>query len=115
MIIKQTIGRGRREGFSLGKRLQGIKRPLLVVRSKERFGLGYEPTKKEILEIMFEKKKRMARLKRMELENMKIYFSYLYETFRLKGYIHPDLPKRKDHEYETVVNVVAKKQSEETP
>ncbi|EOY32589.1 Uncharacterized protein TCM_040592 [Theobroma cacao] len=106
-----TVGRGCHIRFSLGNRFQGIKTLLLVVRSKERFSLGYESPRREILEIMFEKKKkRMACLKGMELQDPNIYFLYLYETFRSRGYIHPHLPKGRDHEYEVVVNVVKKEQ-----
>ncbi|EOY32937.1 Uncharacterized protein TCM_040955 [Theobroma cacao] len=67
MIIKQIVERRCRVGFGLGKGLQGIKRPLSMVKSKEIFGLGYEPIRKERFEIMSKKKKnRMARLKGME-------------------------------------------------
>ena len=41
--IKQVSGKGARVGKRLGKRLQGMLRPITVIQKKDRFGLRYNP------------------------------------------------------------------------
>ena len=45
--IRQMPGKGARIGKGLGKRLQGMLRPIAVIQKKDRFGLGYKPDRKE--------------------------------------------------------------------
>ena len=41
--IRQVLGKGAQVGKGLGKRLQGMLRPIAVIQKKDRFGLGYKP------------------------------------------------------------------------
>ena len=43
--IRQVLGKGARVGKGLGKRLQGMLKPIVVIQKKDRFGLGYKPEK----------------------------------------------------------------------
>ena len=45
--IKQLPGKGAQVDKGLGKRLQGILRPIVVIQKKDRFGLGYKPDKRD--------------------------------------------------------------------
>ena len=45
--IRQVLGKGARVGKGLGKRLQGMLRPITVIQKKDRFGLGYKPDKRD--------------------------------------------------------------------
>ena len=45
--IRQLFGKGARVEKGLGKRLQGMLRPITVIQKKDRFGLGYKPNKRE--------------------------------------------------------------------
>ena len=37
------LNKGARAGKGLGKRLQGMLRPIAAIQKKDRFGLGYKP------------------------------------------------------------------------
>ena len=41
--IRQVLGKGARVGKGLGKKLQGMLRPITVIQKKDRFSLGYKP------------------------------------------------------------------------
>ena len=43
--IRQMLGKRAQVGKGLGKRLQGILRPIAVIQKKDQFGLGYKPDK----------------------------------------------------------------------
>ena len=45
--IRQVTGKGARVEKGLGKRLQGMLRPIAVIQKKDRFGLGYKPDRKK--------------------------------------------------------------------
>ncbi|WRX14587.1 Reverse transcriptase domain - like 10 [Theobroma cacao] len=91
MRVKQTVGKRCRAGLRLGKNLQGINRPLTLIKNEERFGLGYKPTKEERRKLAAQKKiKRMAQLEGKEEEFGKRTIPYLCETFRSAGFIHPE-------------------------
>ena len=45
--IRQVPGKGARAEKGLGKRLQGMLRPIAVIQKKDRFGLGYKPNDKK--------------------------------------------------------------------
>ncbi|XP_017976456.1 PREDICTED: uncharacterized protein LOC108661971 [Theobroma cacao] len=83
MAISQIVWKGYRAGARLGRKLQGIRRPMRATKNEERFGLGYKPTKKEREEMIVERKKeRLARFKGHELEIQGMTYPRLYETFR---------------------------------
>ena len=44
--VKQVVEKGARAEKGLGKRLQGMLRPIAVIQKKDRFGLGYKPDKR---------------------------------------------------------------------
>ena len=46
--IRQVLDKGARVEKGLGKRLQGMLRPIAVIQKKDRFGLGYKPDKQGI-------------------------------------------------------------------
>ena len=48
--IKQVLGKGARTEKGLGKRLQGMLRPITVIQKKDRFGLRYKPDRQRFLE-----------------------------------------------------------------
>ena len=45
--IKQVPRKRARAGKGLGKRLQGMLRPITVIQKNDRFGLGYKPDRRE--------------------------------------------------------------------
>ena len=45
--VKQVPGKGPRAEKGLGKRLQGMLRPITVIQIKDRFGLGYKPDRRK--------------------------------------------------------------------
>ena len=44
MSLKQTIGKGAKAGYSLGRNLQGINKAVLMTPKHDRHGLGYQPS-----------------------------------------------------------------------
>ena len=42
MSLKQTVGKGAKAGYGLGKDLQGIKRAVSMNPKHDRHGLGYQ-------------------------------------------------------------------------
>ena len=53
MILKQTIGKGVKAGYGLGRDLQGIKSAVLVTPKHDCYGLGYQPCRRPILSGLF--------------------------------------------------------------
>ena len=45
--IRQVTGKGARVEKGLGKRLQGMLKPIAVIQKKDRFGVGYKPDRRE--------------------------------------------------------------------
>ena len=41
--VRQVPGKGARVEKGLGKRLQGMLRPIMMIQKKDRFGVGYKP------------------------------------------------------------------------
>ena len=41
--VRQVLGKRARAGKGLGKRLQGMLRPITMIQKKDRFGVGYKP------------------------------------------------------------------------
>ncbi|XP_017974534.1 PREDICTED: uncharacterized protein LOC108661595 [Theobroma cacao] len=88
MVVSQMVGKRYRAEVGLGRELQGIRRPIRATKNEERFGLGYKPTKKEREEMIAERKReRLARFKGHRLENHRMIYPHLYETFRSGGFI----------------------------
>ena len=45
--IRQVLGKRAQVGKGLGKRLQGMLRPIVIIQKKDRFELRYKPDKRE--------------------------------------------------------------------
>ena len=45
--IRQVPDKGAQAGKGLGKRLQGMLRPITVIQKKDWFGVGYKPNRQE--------------------------------------------------------------------
>ena len=54
--VKQVTEKGAWAGKGLGKGLQGMLRPIIVIQKKDRFGLGYKPNKRERQRFVEEKR-----------------------------------------------------------
>ena len=54
--ISQVPSKRARARKGLGKRLQGILRPITVIQKKDRFGLGYKPDRRERQRFLEEKR-----------------------------------------------------------
>ena len=50
------LGKRARVGKGLGKRLQGMLKPIVVIQKKDRFGVGYKPDRKERQRFIEEKR-----------------------------------------------------------
>ena len=89
--IKQVPGRGARAEKGLGKRLQGMLRPIAVIQKRDRFGVGYKPDRQERQRFLEEKiQKRVASFLKKEAESMKIDIPPLSSSFLSAGFINPD-------------------------
>ena len=54
--IRQVPEKGARVGKGLGKRLQGMLRPIVVIQKRDRFGLGYKLDRQRFVEEKREKR-----------------------------------------------------------
>ena len=54
--IRQVLGKGARVEKGLGKRLQGMLKPIAVIQKKNHFGLGYKPDRRERQRFIEEKR-----------------------------------------------------------
>ena len=91
MQVKLTLGRGARVGRGLGKKLQGKLYPIAVRGKTYRFGIGYQPTRRERFEAMMKKQEaRRARLKGIDLPSSSLEFPPLHQTFISAGFLDPN-------------------------
>ena len=82
-------GKGARVGKGLGKKLQGMLWPIVVIQKKDRFELGYKPDRQERQRFVEEKReKRIASFLGKEKENGKMEIPPLSHTFRSTGFIN---------------------------
>ena len=82
-----------REGYEYGKGLGKVGQrpifPLKIVENKNRYGLGYKPTKEDKRRLMEEKKERsLACLQGREPRVEKIFVYDLKKSFRSAGWIN---------------------------
>ena len=54
--IEQVLSKGAQAEKGLGKRLQGMLRPITMIQKKDRFGLGYKPDRRERQRFLEEKR-----------------------------------------------------------
>ena len=79
-----------RVGKGLGKRLQGMLRPITVIQKKDRFGLGYKLDRRGRQRFMEEKKeKRIVNFLGKEKKNAKMEIPSLGYTFHSACFINP--------------------------
>ena len=72
--IRQVLGKGAQVGRGLGKRLQGILRPITVIQKKDRFVLGYKLDKQRRKSFMEEKRELLVFLgKRRKTQKWKYH------------------------------------------
>ena len=90
--IRQVSGKGARVRKGLGKRLQGMLRPITMIQKRDRFGLGYKPDKSERQRFLEEKRqKRIASFFGKEGDSAKLDIPPLSSSFLLVGFINPDI------------------------
>ena len=84
-------GKGARVGKGLGKRLQGMLRPITVIQKKDRFGVGYKPKWHERQRFLEEKRQKMIAsfLEKYE-DSPKLDIPPLSSSFLSAGFINPD-------------------------
>ena len=89
--IKQVPGKGARVKKRLGKRLQGMLRPIVVIQKKDRYGLGYKTNRQERQRFLEEKRQKgVASFLGKEAESMKMDIPPLSFSFLSAGFINSD-------------------------
>ena len=89
--VRQVPGKGARAGKGLGKRLQGMLRPIMMIQKKERFGVGYKRKWHERQRFLEEKRqKRIASFLRKDGDSPKLDIPPLSFSFLSAGFINPD-------------------------
>ena len=102
--IKKLPDKKARVGKGLGKRLQGMLRPIAVIQKRDRFGLGYKPDRRERQRFLKEKRqKRIASFLRKEGESVKMDIPPLSSSFLSAGFINPETIQ--DNEKEVMVDI----------
>ena len=97
--IRQVPGKGAQVGKGLGKRLQGMLKPITVIQKKDRFGLGYKPDRRERQRFIEEKRQnRIASFLGKENESAKINIPPLSSSFLSTGFINPDMTQGNEEE-----------------
>ncbi|XP_017428789.2 uncharacterized protein LOC108336853 [Vigna angularis] len=89
MMAKVMLKEGYMHGKGLGKCGQGRAFPLEVVENKNRYGLGYKPTKEDRRRLIKERRERsLARVERREPKVGRIHICDLKESFRSAGWVN---------------------------
>ncbi|XP_052736677.1 uncharacterized protein LOC128197875 [Vigna angularis] len=89
MMAKVLLKEGYMPGRGLGKHGQGRTFPLKVVENRNRYGLGYKPTKEDKRRLMEERRERgLARVERREPRLERIRIRDIKESFRSAGWIN---------------------------
>ena len=89
--VRQVPGKRARAGKGLGKRLQGMLRPITVIHKKDRFGVGYKPYRHERQRFLEKKRqKRIASFLGKDGDSTKLDIPPLSSSFLLAGFINPD-------------------------
>ena len=97
--IRQVPSKGAQVGKGLGKRLQGMLRPIIVIQKKDRFGLGYKPDRRERQRFIEEKRqKRIASFLENEREKTKMNIPPLSSLFISTGFINLEMIQGNEEE-----------------
>ncbi|XWS46410.1 hypothetical protein CRYUN_Cryun14cG0063400 [Craigia yunnanensis] len=95
--IRQVIGKRARAGRGLGKRLQGMLKPIVVLQKKDRFRLGYKPDKNGRRRFAEKKKEKwMSNFLGKEREEVKIEIPPLRASFVSEGFINSKMIQGKE-------------------
>lgn len=87
MVAKVMLEGGYQHGRGLGKYGQGITEFPMLIGNKDRYGLGYKPTKADKMRITMEKKeRRLARLENRESRTEGVSICDLLEIFQSAGF-----------------------------
>ena len=84
-------GKGVRVEKGLGKRLQGMLRPITVIQKRDRFGVGYKPNRQK-------RQKRVASFLVKKTESMKMDIPPLSSSFLSAGFINPEMIQGSEEE-----------------
>ena len=91
MMAKIMIEKGYRYGSGLGRYEEGVTQLPDFLENKDRFGLGYKPTKEDKRRIAAERKeKRLARLEKREPRTGKVPLCDIRQSFRSGGIMFAD-------------------------
>ena len=82
--MKQTIEKGVKAGYSLGRNLQGIRRAISIAPKHDRYALGYQSDNRE-------RNGQMGRQKENGLASSNLIIPPLHQTFRSECYINSNL------------------------
>ena len=89
--VRQVPGKGAQVGKGLGKSLQGILRPIMMIQKKDRFGVGYKPKWHERQRFLEEKRqKKITSLLEKDGDSPKLDIPLLSSSFLSAGFINPD-------------------------
>ncbi|XP_052728311.1 uncharacterized protein LOC108320289 [Vigna angularis] len=89
MMAKVMLKEGYKYGNGLGKYGQGRTFPLEVIGNKNRYGLGYRPSKEDNKRVIEERKERsLARMGKREPRAKKIHICGIKESFRSVGWVN---------------------------
>ena len=90
--IRQVPDKGARVEKGLGKRLQGMLKPIAVVQKRDRFGVGFKPDREERQRFMEDKKQsRIANFLGKEKDNARMKIPPLSSSFLSAGFINPKI------------------------
>jgi len=91
MMVKWMMREGYKSGKGLGKDGKGSVIPLQLAENKNRYGLGYRPTRADWKREMEEKRERsLARMEGREPKTGKITLCDIRQSFRSVGWINTD-------------------------
>ena len=97
--IRQVLSKRAQVEKGLGKRLQGMLRPIAVIQKKDRFGVRYKPDRKERQRFMEEKRQsRIASVLEKEKDSARMNIPPLSSSFLSAGFINPDMIQESEEE-----------------
>ena len=97
--IRQVPGKGAQVGRGLGRRLQGMLKPIVVVQKKDRFGLGHKPDRKGRQRFMEEKRQsRIASFLGKEKDSTRMNIPPLSSSFLSACFINPEMSQGGEEE-----------------
>ena len=84
MSLKQTVGKGAKAGYDLGRDLQRIKKAVSTTPKHDQYGLGYQSDNQG-------KNKQMVRQEGSRMASSRLIIPPIHQTFKLGGYINLSL------------------------